>query len=47
MIDSPLAAIPAAKWELLVHNANKAGARTCQYLGAMEAFRQLSSEIFG
>ncbi len=33
-------------WEHLVENANKAGARTCEYLGAMEAFKHLSSKIF-
>ena len=34
------------QWESLIENANKAGARTCEYLGAMEAFKHLSSEIF-
>lgn len=34
------------EWKALVKNANKAGARTCEYLGAMEAFRHLSSDIF-
>jgi len=34
------------QWEKLVINANKAGARTCEYLGAMEAFKHLSNEIF-
>ena len=33
-------------WEPIVLNANKAGARTCQYMGAMEAFKHLSSDIF-
>jgi fructokinase len=33
-------------WQQLVYNANKAGARTCEYLGAMEAFKHLSSDIF-
>lgn len=33
-------------WIKLIFNANKAGARTCQYVGAMEAFRHLSSQIF-
>jgi len=33
-------------WEYIVHNANKAGARTCEYLGAMEAFKHLSNDIF-
>ena len=35
-----------ADWRRIVGNANRAGARTCEYLGAMEAFRHLSSEIF-
>jgi fructokinase len=33
-------------WQKIIQNANKAGARTCEYLGAMEAFKQLSSQIF-
>lgn len=33
-------------WEMIIANANKAGARTCEYLGAMEAFKHLSSQIF-
>jgi len=33
-------------WQGLVSNANKAGARTCEYLGAMEAFKHLSNDIF-
>jgi fructokinase len=33
-------------WERMVYNGNKAGARTCEYLGAMEAFKHLSSDIF-
>jgi fructokinase len=37
-------ALPA--WERIVINANKAGARTCEYMGAMEAFKHLSSDIF-
>ncbi len=35
-----------ALWERIVANANKAGARTCEYMGAMEAFRHLSNQIF-
>jgi len=35
-----------AAWEKIVMNANKAGARTCEYMGAMEAFKHLSSDIF-
>lgn len=34
------------QWQVLVANANKAGARTCTYMGAMEAFRHLSAGIF-
>ncbi|HMU44843.1 MAG TPA: carbohydrate kinase [Chitinophagaceae bacterium] len=34
------------KWETIILNANKAGARTCEYMGAMEAFRHLSNDIF-
>ena len=33
-------------WVSLVSNANKAGARTCEYMGAMEAFKHLSNDIF-
>lgn len=33
-------------WELIIQNANKAGARTCEYMGAMEAFKHLSNSIF-
>ena len=33
-------------WEKLVANGNKAGARTCEYMGAMEAFKHLSNTIF-
>jgi fructokinase len=33
-------------WEKIVMNGNKAGARTCEYMGAMEAFKYLSSDIF-
>ena len=33
-------------WKNIVRNANKAGARTCEYLGAMEAFQYLSNSIF-
>ncbi|MCW3114113.1 MAG: carbohydrate kinase [Segetibacter sp.] len=33
-------------WKDIIYNANKAGARTCEYMGAMEAFKHLSSEIF-
>jgi len=33
-------------WEKIIVNSNKAGARTCEYMGAMEAFKHLSSDIF-
>lgn len=33
-------------WHTIVTNANKAGARTCEYLGAMEAFKHLNKDIF-
>jgi fructokinase len=34
------------QWTNTITNANKAGARTCEYLGAMEAFKHLNKEIF-
>ncbi len=34
------------EWLPIITNANKAGARTCEYMGAMEAFRYLSNSIF-
>ncbi len=34
------------EWTMIIENANKAGARTCQYLGAMEAFKHLNNTIF-
>ena len=35
-----------SEWEKIIINGNKAGARTCEYMGAMEAFKHLSSDIF-
>lgn len=35
-----------AGWKKIITNANKAGARTCEYLGAMEAFKHLNKGIF-
>ncbi|MES2004919.1 MAG: carbohydrate kinase [Bacteroidota bacterium] len=35
-----------AEWSRIISNANKAGARTCEYLGAMEAFKHLNNQIF-
>lgn len=34
------------QWTSIIANANKAGARTCEYLGAMEAFKYLNNNIF-
>jgi len=47
--DKKLSAINALtidEWTKIIANANKAGARTCEYMGAMEAFKHLSSDIF-
>jgi fructokinase len=41
-----LHAISFDNWKNIIYNANKAGARTCEYMGAMEAFKHLSNEIF-
>lgn len=38
--------LPLENWQHIIANANKAGARTCEYLGAMEAFKHLSSQVF-
>ena len=38
--------IEISVWEKIIFNANKAGARTCEYLGAMEAFTHLNNSIF-
>ncbi len=35
-----------ADWQKIILNSNKAGARTCEYLGAMEAFKYLNNRIF-
>lgn len=35
-----------AEWQNIIYQANKAGARTCEYLGAMEAFKHLHAGIF-
>jgi len=34
------------QWIGFFSNANKAGARTCEYMGAMEAFKHLNKDIF-
>ncbi|CAM4279378.1 carbohydrate kinase [Cytophagaceae bacterium 50C-KIRBA] len=41
-----LVQLSPAEWTKIILNANKAGARTCEYMGAMEAFRHLNSAIF-
>ncbi len=38
--------LPVETWDSIITNANKAGARTCEYMGAMEAFKHLSNDIF-
>jgi fructokinase len=35
-----------SQWQHIVSNGNKAGARTCEFMGAMEAFKFLSNKIF-
>lgn len=34
------------QWKAIIANGNKAGARTCEYMGAMEAFKHLNNAIF-
>jgi len=34
------------EWRSIILNGNKAGARTCEYLGAMEAFKHLNKQVF-
>ncbi len=38
--------LPESAWNAIVNNANKAGARTCEFMGAMEAFSHLNNQIF-
>jgi fructokinase len=38
--------LTAEAWNSIITNANKAGARTCEYMGAMEAFKHLTTGIF-
>lgn len=38
--------LSSEEWKQIIFNANKAGARTCEYVGAMEAFKHLSNNIF-
>lgn len=42
----PISHLDFHAWEKIIQNANKAGARTCEYLGAMEAFKHLTNRIF-
>jgi fructokinase len=44
--DKPLDQTDIPEWRNIIANANKAGARTCEYLGAMEAFKHLNNNIF-
>lgn len=34
------------QWAHIMANGNKAGARTCEYMGAMDAFKHLNNQIF-
>lgn len=43
---SQLSALSIEQWRTMITNANKAGARTCEYMGAMEAFKHLNNSIF-
>ena len=45
-LQEDLNSISFDNWKNIISNANKAGARTCEYMGAMEAFKHLSNEIF-
>ena len=39
-------ALHIEEWKKIIANGNKAGARTCEYMGAMEAFKHLNNQIF-
>lgn len=41
-----IASLTEDDWQKIIINANKAGARTCEFMGAMEAFKHLSNSIF-
>jgi len=43
---SELDNLATASWAHIVANGNKAGARTCEYMGAMDAFKHLNNQIF-
>ena len=38
-------ALSMPEWKEIIANGNKAGARTCEYMGAMEAFKHLNTLI--
>lgn len=38
--------LPLQQWQQIITHGNKAGARTCEYMGAMEAFKHLNNTIF-
>ncbi len=38
--------LSATQWTHIMANGNKAGARTCEYMGAMDAFKHLNNQIF-
>ena len=38
-------ALSTEDWKEIISNGNKAGARTCEYMGAMEAFKHLNNLI--
>ena len=42
---SALKTLNKENWITIFSKANKAGARTCEYMGAMEAFKHLSNDI--
>lgn len=43
---SAIQSLSLDEWNKIILNANKAGARTCEYMGAMEAFKFLNNQIF-
>jgi fructokinase len=45
-LSSGAVSLTTDEWEKLVYNSNKAGAKTCEYMGAMEAFKHLNKDIF-
>ena len=44
--DKDVKQLSLEQWKQIFFNGNKAGARTCEYMGAMEAFKHLSNSIF-